>query len=171
MKVFYYSLINSLWTQLLLNSIKYIWLTSACKEKLLQSCLTLCSPMDCSLPGSSVHGILQARILEWVAMPSSRGSFQPRDQTCISSVYLHQQVGSLILALPGKPLTDHIWSNLLIFLLYNPFSFPILFSHLLLNYQEKGYFPVTHLNSLVLSFSFYKMGIMIRLGGLSRQYL
>ena len=41
-------------------------------------------PMDCSPPGSSVHGILQARILEWVAMPSSRGSSPPRDQTCIS---------------------------------------------------------------------------------------
>ena len=39
-----------------------------------QSCLTLCNPADHSLPGSSVHGILQARILEWVAMPSSRGS-------------------------------------------------------------------------------------------------
>ena len=39
-----------------------------------QSCLTLCDPMDCSLPGSSVHGILQARILEWVAIPFSRGS-------------------------------------------------------------------------------------------------
>ena len=38
-----------------------------------QSCLTLCDPMDCSSPGSSVRGILQARILEWVAMPSSRG--------------------------------------------------------------------------------------------------
>ena len=37
-----------------------------------QSCLTLCDPMDCSPPGSSVYGILQARILEWVAMPSSR---------------------------------------------------------------------------------------------------
>ena len=42
--------------------------------KSLQSCPTLCDPMDCSPPGSSVHGILQARILEWVAMPSSRGS-------------------------------------------------------------------------------------------------
>ena len=42
--------------------------------------------MDCSLPGSSVHGILQARILEWVAMPSSRGSSQSRDRTCISYV-------------------------------------------------------------------------------------
>ena len=40
----------------------------------LQSCLTLCDPMDCSPPGSSVHAIFQARILEWVAMPSSRGS-------------------------------------------------------------------------------------------------
>ena len=49
--------------------------------QLLQSCPTLCSPMGCSLPGSSVHGILQARILEWVAMPFSRGSSQPRDQT------------------------------------------------------------------------------------------
>ena len=41
----------------------------------LQSYLTLCDPMDCSLPGSSVHGISQARILEWVAMPYSQGSF------------------------------------------------------------------------------------------------
>ena len=40
-----------------------------------QSCLTLCNPMDCSLPGFSVHGILQARMLEWVAMPFSRGIF------------------------------------------------------------------------------------------------
>ena len=54
--------------------------------KSLQSCLTLCDPMDCSPPGSPVHGILQARILEWVAMPSSRGSSPPRDETCISYV-------------------------------------------------------------------------------------
>ena len=51
---------------------------------LLQSCPTLCNPMDCSSTGSSVHGILQARILEWVAMPSSRGSSQRRDQTQVS---------------------------------------------------------------------------------------
>ena len=42
-----------------------------------QSCPTLCDPLGCSPPGSSVHGILQARILEWVAMPSSRGSSRP----------------------------------------------------------------------------------------------
>ena len=54
--------------------------------KSLCSCLTLCDPMDCSPPGSSVQGILQAGILEWVAMPSSRGSSQPTYQTHISYV-------------------------------------------------------------------------------------
>ena len=49
------------------------------KVKVVQLCLTLCDPMDCSLLGSSVHGILQNRILEWVAIPFSRGSSQPRD--------------------------------------------------------------------------------------------
>ena len=44
----------------------------------------LCDPMDCSPPGSSVHGILQARIHEWIAMPSSRASFRPRNQTPVS---------------------------------------------------------------------------------------
>ena len=44
-----------------------------------QSCLTLCNSMDYSPPSSSVHGILQARILEWVAISFSRGSSQPRD--------------------------------------------------------------------------------------------
>ena len=51
-----------------------------------QSCLTLCDPMDCSPPGSSVQGLLQARILEWVAMPSSRGSSRPRDRTHVSHI-------------------------------------------------------------------------------------
>ena len=54
--------------------------------KSLQSCPTLCDVMDCSPPGSSVHGILQARILEWLAMPFSRGSFQPRDRTWVSCI-------------------------------------------------------------------------------------
>ena len=45
---------------------------------------TLCDPMDCNPPGSSVHGILQARILEWVAISFFRGSFPHRDRTCIS---------------------------------------------------------------------------------------
>ena len=49
-----------------------------------QSCPTLCNPTDYSLQGTSVHGILQARILKWVAIPFSRGSSQPRDWTCVS---------------------------------------------------------------------------------------
>ena len=69
--------------------------------KLLQSCPPLCDPMDHSQPGSSFHGILQARILEWVAVPSSRGSSWSRDQTCVSCL-LHWQAGSLPLAPPGK---------------------------------------------------------------------
>ena len=63
------------------------WWHYACMcAKSLQSCLTLWDPMDCSPPDSSVHGVLQARILEWVAIPSSRGSSQPRDRSCVSSV-------------------------------------------------------------------------------------
>ena len=56
------------------------------RAKSLQSCLTLCDSMDCSPPGSSVHGILQARTLEWVAVPSSWGSSPPRDGTLVSYV-------------------------------------------------------------------------------------
>ena len=55
--------------------------------RLFWMCPTLCDRMDCSPPGSSVHGILQARILEWVVMPSSRVSSQSRDQTHISYVF------------------------------------------------------------------------------------
>ena len=51
-----------------------------------KSCLTLCDPMDCSPPGFFVHGILQARTLEWVAISSSKGSSQPRDQSHVSCI-------------------------------------------------------------------------------------
>ena len=51
-----------------------------------QSCPTLCNPMDCSLPGSSVHGIFQAIVLEWIAISFSRGSSRPRDQTRVSRI-------------------------------------------------------------------------------------
>ena len=66
-------------------------------SKLLQLCLTLCDPMHYSPPGSSVHGILQARILEWVALLSSKGSKQPL--LCL----LYWQAGSLPLEPPGMP--------------------------------------------------------------------
>ena len=55
--------------------------------------------MDFSLPGSSIHGILQTRILEWVAISFPRGSFQPRDQTQVSAL----QAGSLLSELQEKP--------------------------------------------------------------------
>ena len=54
------------------------------KSEVAQSCPTLCDPMGCSLPGSSVHGIIQAIVLEWIAISFSRGSSQPRDQTRVS---------------------------------------------------------------------------------------
>ena len=59
-----------------------------------QLCPTLCDPMDCSSPGPSVHGIFQARILEWIAISYSRRSSWPRNQTCVSSISC---IGSQIL--------------------------------------------------------------------------
>ena len=56
------------------------------ESEVAQSCQTLCNPMDCSPSGSSVHGIFQARALEWVAISFSRGSSQPRDQTRVSHI-------------------------------------------------------------------------------------
>ena len=79
-----------------------------CCVKSLQLCLTLCNPVDCRPPSFSVHGILQARTLEWFAMPSSRRSSWPSDQTCVSYIscigrrVLHQQhhLGSPLLSYP-----------------------------------------------------------------------
>ena len=62
------------------------WLSLLCCCSVSQSCTTLCEPMDCSPAGSSVHGILQTRILEWVAIPFSRGSSWPRDRIPVSCI-------------------------------------------------------------------------------------
>ena len=80
--------------------------------KSLQSCPTLCDPMHCSQPDSSVHGILQARILEWVAVPSCRGSSWPRDWTCVSYISC---IGRQVLH------TSATWEAFVI--LYFPFNF------------------------------------------------
>ena len=81
-----------------------MWEFSVCVcAELLQSCATLGNSMDYSPPGSYVHRILQARILEWIAMCSSRASSWPRYQTLISCL-LHWQLDSLTLVPPGKPL-------------------------------------------------------------------
>ena len=74
--------------------------------KSLQSFPTLCDSMDRSLPVSYLHGILQASILEWVATPSSRGSFQPRDRTLVS-YSLQKTTGSLPVLPPEKPNTSN----------------------------------------------------------------
>ena len=68
-----------------------------------QLCSILCDPIDCSPPGSSVHRIFQARILEWVATSSSRGSSPSRDQKPCLLQPQHWQAESLLLARPGKP--------------------------------------------------------------------
>ena len=56
------------------------------ESEVTQSCPTLCDPTDCNLPGFSIHGIFQARILEWVAISFSRGSSRPRDRTQVSRI-------------------------------------------------------------------------------------
>ena len=78
----------SLWTHTGYISISLSTKFEPEKAKVLvaQSCPTLYNPTDCNPPGSSVHGILQARIQEWVAIPFSRGSSPPRDGTCISCI-------------------------------------------------------------------------------------
>ena len=77
----------------------------------LQLCLTLYDSMDRSPPGSSVHGVPQARILEWVATPSSRGSSGLRDG---AQCLLHWEAGSLPLAPPGKPSFGSLSSKILL---------------------------------------------------------
>ena len=76
----------------------FLWVLNRAKwSAVAQSCPTPCNPMDCSLPGSSVHGIFQAIVLEWIAIPFSRGSSLPRDRTQVSCI-----VDALLFELPGK---------------------------------------------------------------------
>ena len=90
-----FSLLFTFFSYIYLSNIYYLWVIGlraedlktewefyySCESEVTQSCPTLCDPMDCSLPGSSIHGILQARILEWVAISFSRRSSRPRDWT------------------------------------------------------------------------------------------
>ena len=89
--------LGALWTKanvfFMLNvwEFKKYWISSAIYyllwvSEVTQLCPTLCDPMDCSLPGSSVHGILQARVVEWVAISFFRGSSWPRDWTWVSHI-------------------------------------------------------------------------------------
>ena len=102
--------------------------------KSLQSCLTLCDPMGCSLPGSFVHGILQARILEWVAISSFKGSSQPRDGTLVSYISCISRQVLYHKPHPGKPLLKLTPSKLGKFS-YFPF-YPISGMRVLISYAE-----------------------------------
>ena len=80
-----------------------------------QSCPTLCNPMDCSPPGFSIHEILQARIVQWAAISSSRRSLKPRDQTwisCISCIYLGSPRSSLDLCWVFYWVIQLLWAAL-----------------------------------------------------------
>ena len=103
-----------------------------CAQSLLW-CLTLCDPMDCSLPDSSNHGIFQARILEWVAISSFRGSSWPRDRAYVSCVACIARVILYSLSHQGSPngkvesksesrsvVSDSLWPHGL----YSPWNSP-----------------------------------------------
>ena len=81
---------NKILSQKMIPPLAWLSLVSEVSRKgkvlVVHSCLTLCDSMDCSLPGSSVHGTLQVRILEWVAIHFSRGSSQPCDRTQVSCI-------------------------------------------------------------------------------------
>ena len=124
--------------------------------KSLQSCLTLCNPMDCSPLGSSVHGILQAMILERTAMPSPRGSSLPRDRTRPSSVQFIRSVVSDSLwphepqhARPPCPLlTPRVYPNLcpLSQWCHLTISFSVVpFSSCLQSFKASGSFPMSQI--------------------------
>ena len=100
-----YSWLAMLW-QLQVNregNQPYIYMYPCVHAKSLQLCPTLCDPMDCSPPDSHIHGILQARILEWVTMPTSSGSSPPRDWTAVSCVSCIAG-DSLLLSHLGSPI-------------------------------------------------------------------
>ena len=73
-KSFSFKTVSILRLEWVLRHFQFSWFV-LCSARSLQLCLTLCDPVDCSLPGSSVHGILHARILEWVAIPFSKVFF------------------------------------------------------------------------------------------------
>ena len=85
-----------------LSTYRSAWHTVLLGVLLTQSCLTLCDPIDCSLPGFSVHWISQARILEWVAIPFSRESSRPRDQAQVFCTV----ADSLLSLPPGRSFTQ-----------------------------------------------------------------
>ena len=102
------------------------------KVKSLKSRQTLCDPMDCSPPGSSIHGILQARTLEWVAISFSRGSSWPRDRTRVSRV-----VGRCFTIWATREVHTYIWVYIYIYTSFFIF-FSIMVCHRNLNIVSRA---------------------------------
>ena len=94
------------WTKTTIKSLCVCVCVCVCAELLSCIWLALCDSMDCSPPGSSVHGIFQAKILQWVAVSSSKGSFRPRDWTHISYVSCTGKQIFIATEPSGKPLSD-----------------------------------------------------------------
>ena len=104
--------------------------------KSLQLCPTICNLMDCSPPGSSVHGSLQTRILEWVAMSSSRGSSPPRDQTRTSSVSC---IGTRVLYHEAEDLQLH-------YICRDPYTKPVLIQGLEWTYLLRAHHSLHYMS-------------------------
>ena len=99
-----------------------------------QLCQILCDPMDCGLPGSSIHGIFQARILEWVAISFSRGSSQPRDRIWVSHI-----VGRLFIDWARDVI--YIYMASIIYMIINIYEFQyrycIIYNGILLSHKKE----------------------------------
>ena len=94
--------IFNIFSSLCYRSLLFIFYIAVHACSVSESHLTLLDPMDCNPPGSSVHGIFLARLLDWIAISSSRGSSPHRDQTCLLWL-LHWQENSLLLSHVGNP--------------------------------------------------------------------
>ena len=109
---------STIWKSELLSRLYWIIMDCHIWNTLLSSqlCLILCNPLNCSPPGYSVRGIFQVRILDWVVISSSRGSFRPKDQTPVSRVFCI--AGWVFTTKPWATLEDHYhhlicWSSFL----------------------------------------------------------
>ena len=91
------------------------------ESEVTQSCPTLRDPMECSLPGSSVHGIFQARVLEWATISFSRGSFRPRDRNRVPAL----QTDALPSETPGKPTSRTLGAFFMQLTFYSNHSKPL----------------------------------------------
>ena len=123
----YYPILVLICISLIISDAEHLFTCSLLVCLVAQSCLTLCDPLDCSPPGSSVHGIFQIRLLEWVAISFSGGSSEPRDWPCIScmkgGLFTHWAIGEA--SCGHWPFVYHLWRN--ICQVFGPFIWVVCF--------------------------------------------